>query len=138
LPPFSRPAGISLIAAFLGFAGLLCLMLAPLGRVLALDLATGLSPAVLLAVFALNGLLYLLTAWGLWTLRSWARLLGLVIAFLGMAPSLVWLARWLLAGGPPDPSSTVLARLLLLALWAFVLGYLNQAHVRQVFRTPHS
>lgn len=108
-------------------------MLAALGRLLALDLATGLAPAWLGALLALNGLLYFLTAWGLWTLRSWARLLAIVIAVLGMAPSLVWLARWLLAGGPPDPSS-VLPRLLALALWAFVLGYLNQPHVRQAFR----
>ena len=111
-------------------------MLAPLGRILALDLATGLSSVLLGALFAVNGLLYLLTAWGLWRLRSWARLLAIAIAVLGMAPSLFWLARWMLAGGPPDPSSTALARLFFLALWAFVLGHLNQAHVRQAFRKP--
>lgn len=112
-------------------------MLAPLGRILALDLATGLSSVVLGALFAFNGLLYILAAWGLWTLRAWARLLAIAIAVLGMAPSLLWLARWLLAGGSPDPSSA-LARLLFLALWAFVLGYLNQSYVRQAFRPPNS
>ncbi|HXZ29061.1 MAG TPA: hypothetical protein VEG08_13795 [Terriglobales bacterium] len=138
MKPSSRPAGIALLAAFLVFVGLLSLMLAPATRLLALDLATGLSPAGLLAALVLNGLLDFLAAWGLWTLRPWGRWLALLLALLGMAPSLVALARWLLAGAPPVPLSALPARLLLLAFWAFLFGYLLQPGVRQAFRRSGS
>lgn len=134
MKPSPRPAGIALLSAFLVFAGLLSLMLAPLGRLLALDAATGLPPAWLAAGLALNGLLDFLTAWGLWRLRPWGRLLALLLALLGMAPPLLALARWLLDGAPPVSLSALPARLLLLALWAFLFGYLLQPHVRQAFR----
>ncbi len=122
------------MALFFGFAGLLSLMLAPLGRLLALDAATGLTPAWLAAGLALNALLYLLTAWGLWRLRSWGRRLALLLALLGMTPSLLALGRWLLAGAPPVPLSALPTRLLLFGLWAFLFGYLLQPEVRQAFQ----
>lgn len=134
MKPSPRPAGIALLAAFLVFAGLLSLMLAAAGRFLALDVATGLGPAALAAGLALNGLLDFLAAWGLWTLRPWGRWLALLLALLGMAPSLVALARWVLAGAPPVSLSALPARLLLLAFWVFLFGYLLQPGVRQAFR----
>jgi len=66
LKPSPRPAGRALSAVFLLFVGLLCLMLAPLARVLELDLTTGLSPVRLGLLLAGAGLLSWLAAWRLW------------------------------------------------------------------------
>lgn len=135
MKPSTRPPGITLIAAFLVFVGLLSLMLAPFGRLLSLDLATGLSPVALGALLAGLGLLCFLTAWGLWRLRPWGRWLALGLALLLIASSLLSMARWLRAGGP---AASLLPQLIELVLWAAIAAYLCLPGVRRVFLPSHS
>lgn len=133
--PSPRPPGITLIAGFLIFAGLLCLMLAPFGRLLSLDLAMGLSATVLGILLALNGLICFSTAWGLWHLRPWGRWLALALALLAIASSGLSMARWLRAGGP---FVSLLPQVVELALWAAITVYLWLPDVRHVFLAPPS
>ncbi|HYX70247.1 MAG TPA: hypothetical protein VE825_14005 [Terriglobales bacterium] len=135
MKPSSRPPGITLLAILFIFLGLLSLMLAPFGRLLSLDLATGLSSTTLAALLALCGLLCFLSAWGLWRVRPWGRWLALGLALLDMGYSLLSVARWLRARGPFASTGPQLVEL---ALWAAILGYLCLPSVRQAFQAPRA
>ena len=135
MKPRSRPSGIALITVFFVFLGLLSLMLAPFGRLLSLDLATGLTSSTLGLLLAFGGLLCFVTAWGLWRLRPWGRWLALCLALLDIGYSLLSIAHRLRAGGP---FASLLPQFVEFALWAAIALYLCLPAVRCVFLPPSS
>jgi hypothetical protein len=107
-----RPVGISIIAVLAALVGVLCfvgaVLLAALstvggfltdmieglgGGIMPFDIG-GLLSAFLLAfagIAAIVGILYLVTAYGLWTGRGWARMLAIVLLILDIIGGIVTL-----------------------------------------------
>ena len=74
LTPSKRPLGITILAVLAAIGGLL----STIGSIVLLaagDAGGGLAPILVLVTLAF-GVLYLVLAYGLWTLRSWAWMLG--------------------------------------------------------------
>ena len=73
---FAAPAILGLVAAFIGQSG--DPDAAAAGTVLGI---TGVAASVFFAVLAVP---YIATGWGLWQLKPWARIVGIVIGALGL------------------------------------------------------
>jgi hypothetical protein len=82
-----KPGGIVLLAILYGLGGLGWLglggMLTAGGGFLGLDEGGGLL-AALGAIGIIIGLIYFLIAWGLWTLKPWARMMAIIFAVIGL------------------------------------------------------
>ena len=96
--PMARPLGVTLSAIwfyFIGALGVLAGIIVIAGGTMLGDVfgsaAVGLGIA-LGAIALLFALLFLLTGWGVWTGKGWGRILGLVLAILGLLGGLSQLA----------------------------------------------
>ena len=88
------------------------------------EIATGLILAVI--IFSA---LYALAGWGLWKLKSWGRILTLLLLTVGSAFELL---RWLLT--PHFKMSGFLANVVTLALYGVTIWYLLKPDVKAAFR----
>jgi hypothetical protein len=130
-----RPLGVAVIAVlyWVGAVGLVAI-----GAFLAIglgvlgDLSSGVPPIITGLGAAGGGLLVIMGAglfavgWGLLKRREWARMLTCVLAVVAIVFTVLsfTVPMW---GG-------IAARLVKLAFHGLVLWYLNQAHVKAVFR----
>jgi hypothetical protein len=90
MAPATRPLGVTLSALwfyFIGVLGLLAGIIVIAGGTMLSDVfgsaAIGLGIA-LGAIALLFAFLFLLTGWGVWTGKGWGRILGIVLAILGV------------------------------------------------------
>jgi len=110
----ARPLGVTILAILAAVSGVLGLLFS-------------LPLLALLGVFALIGLalsiLYLVFAWGAWTLQAWGWTLGVGLA----AAGILWALYWLTQGA--DVVSTVIS----LVISGVILYYLFQPDVKAAF-----
>jgi uncharacterized membrane protein (DUF2068 family) len=135
-----RPTGVTILAV-LYFLGTACLILA--GMLLAVGLSfagtsadqagataflagMGIVGAVLMFIIA--GV-YGLLGWGLWSLKSWARLVVLIFAFIGLGFGVLSLMGSMMT----MHMGAVVIGLLPIAIHGLVAWYLMQPHVKAAF-----
>jgi hypothetical protein len=132
-----RPTGVTILAILEIISGTTMLVLGAVVLALAPFLRIALPPmpryellnaivGFLGAVIAVFGLLSFFIAWGLWTAKTWARILTLIIAVVGLISSLVHL----LWGGP---SGVGLGGFLTLILQLVIIYYLYRPDVKAYF-----
>lgn len=114
-PQTQRPLGITILAILAAVAGVLGL----LGSLTLMGFGLGIFGIVLL----LLSVLYLVFAFGAWTLKPWAWALGVGIAVV----SAVWAVFWLTQGA--DAVSTLIN----LVISGVILYYLFQPDVKAAF-----
>ena len=140
----ARPVGVSILAVLysLGVASYSILLILSLASPHALsDLLTSISPgdsgpAMLLSMgrgifvyFSVMITVVGAVAWGMWTLRNWARWFTIVITAISLVATLVGLAS--LAGNFTVPGALLL--LVRIGLCVLVLWYLFKPGVRSAF-----
>jgi hypothetical protein len=133
----TRPIGITLLA-LLVLAGAAIYILG--GIIFALGWAQlppqlGLPPeaaAVLPVALIILGALGLALGLGLWSLRSWARKVAIVLSALGVVGAIVGVGTAVSAG----TSTEIVLSFLSVAVRSFILWYLLQPHVKQAFTAP--
>jgi uncharacterized membrane protein (DUF2068 family) len=136
----TRPTGVTILA-LLYFVGTACMLL--LGVALAVGMGfagvssdqagagaflagLGIVGAVFMFVF---GALYGLLGWGLWKLKTWARLIVLIFGFIGLGFGALGLFGSLLT---MDVSSIVMGTIPL-AINGLIVWYMLQPHVKAAF-----
>src|SRR6185437_1629893 len=138
----ARPTGVTILAV-LGFilAGLMLLAACIMFAVGAAGIATmagghamGGGMLATLGAFAgaaclIFAVLYILSAVGLLKLRSWGRLLTIVL----VAISLLLGIRGVVMGAAHGLGSPVISQIIIIAIDAWVLVYLFKPHVKQAF-----
>ena len=125
-----RPTGVTIIAILNALGGVLCLLaglmfLAMPGMLPAgmygMSGMLGMVIGVMGIVMVVCGVLSLVIAYGLWTLKNWARLLVIVFSALGIASNLVSIA-----GG-------MMHAVVGIAINAVVIWYMMRDDVKAVF-----
>jgi uncharacterized membrane protein (DUF2068 family) len=125
-----RPTGVTIIAILNALGGVLCLLaglmfLAMPGMLPAgmygMSGMLGMEIGVMGIVMVVCGVLSLVIAYGLWTLKNWARLLVIVFSALGIASNLVSIA-----GG-------MMHAVVGIAINAVVIWYMMRDDVKAVF-----
>lgn len=140
-----RPTGVTILAV-LSFIGAVFTALGGLALMLGMgaagaamrqsgEAAGGLG-ALLLGLGAIAGVLFLILAvvygaigYGLWTLRSWARIVTLVFMILGAALA----ALGLLASLVAFELVSLFFQLIIVGIYAWIIWYLFQPHVKEAF-----
>jgi hypothetical protein len=118
--PVARPLGVTLSAIWFYFIGVLLVLgaaaMLAIGGFLESTFGTANSGGFLaglgifLAVFVgLFAVLFLLTGWGIWTGRGWGRILGIVLAVLGVL------------GGVSALSGSTTTGVVTIVIWALVI-----------------
>lgn len=146
--PVGRPIGVSILAVlyFLGAASYSVLLILSFVSPQALsDLLTSLSPgdsgpAMLLSMgrgisvyFAVMIIVIAAVAWGMWSLRNWARWFTIIITSISLVATLVGVAS--LTGN--FTISGALLELVRIGLCVLVLWYLFTPGVRNAFWRKH-
>lgn len=124
-----RPVGITVISVVLAVSGVLTIITGILGLFSLSNASSAVQTSVLTGsiIALIGGILNLLLAWGLWTLKRWAFWATVIIEVLNV---LVGLYDWI--GLHVD----LLSVLLSIGLPIFILIYLFVDHnVRAAFRT---
>ncbi len=139
-----RPIGVTVLAILDFLGALLCI-----GGGLVLLLGMGIAGAgmmqqsrgggaFLAGLGAVGGVVCLIAAaisalvgFGLWKLRNWARILTIVFSGLGILGGLPGLATALLHFNLP----TLVFTLVFLGIYALIIWYMFQPHVKQAFGT---
>ena len=118
----SRPLGITIIAIILAIQGILGII----GGILLLAGSGGSGPLVLAAIITLVlGVLYLILAWGLWTLQPWAFWTTVVLEVIALINGIFALGQH---NAGPGIIGIVIALIVLIYLFA-------DRNVRAAFRT---
>jgi hypothetical protein len=137
-----RPIGVTVIAvisAILGILAMLLGLLLMLGGALFGGLAVstggpgaGIAGGLFAGIFGFFGFVFLIVgivdivfAYGAWTLKPWAWMLGIVIAAVSIVLALLSL------GG-----DSAVTEVVTIALWAVVIYYLNTPPVKLAFGRP--
>jgi len=116
----SRPLGITIIAIILGIQGVLSIIAGIL-----LLAGSGGAYAVPAIIALVLGVLYLIVAWGLWTLQPWAFWTTVVLEVITLINGIIALTQHNVATG-----------LLYIVLSLIILVYLfADRNVRAAFRT---
>ena len=125
--PTARPTGITILAILAAIGGVFSILggltLIGLGGALATGGLGGMAALVGFLVLIL-GVLYLVLAYGFWTLKPWAWLLGV-----GLQGASIVLTIIQLIGGTTNIVSAVIS----IAISAAILYYLYQPHVKAAF-----
>ena len=125
--PTDRPTGITILAVLAAIGGVFSILggiaLVGLGGALATGGLGGMAALVGFLVLIL-GVLYLVLAYGFWTLQPWAWLLGV-----GLQAASIVLTLIQLIGG----TSNIVSAVISIAISAAILYYLYQPHVKAAF-----
>jgi uncharacterized membrane protein (DUF2068 family) len=116
----TRPLGITIIAIILGIQGVLSIIAG-----IILLTGSGGTFAVPALITLILGVLYLILAWGLWTLQPWAFWATVVLEVIALINGIVALAQHSVGSGLLN---IVLALVILIYLFA-------DRNVRAAFRT---
>lgn len=137
-----RPTGVTIIAvlAFLGAALLVVVALFSLaGGILAPTLAAsrmgalaGVGAAVLAIFLLICAAVDIVVGVGLWKLKNWARIITIVLTGIGLLGSVLSIIS---PFGHVFLFVFLIRRLILAAIYAWILWYLFQPNVKQAFGT---
>jgi hypothetical protein len=136
-----RPIGVTILALF-EFLCMALFLLIGLGLAVGMG-AVGMSPDVsggagaLIAglgifgavLFFILAALYAVMAWGMWTLKNWARIITLVFAFIGLAFSALGLMGSLVS----FEIFSFVFQLFPFAINGLIAWYMMQPHVKRAF-----
>jgi uncharacterized membrane protein (DUF2068 family) len=118
-PSGDRPLGVTILAVLQIIGGLLSLVVAiPLMTIAALLPILGFLFLIMGAVMALLGILALVVGWGLWSLKSWAWILALILNIINLILNIAnWEVAWFSA-----------------IINLIIIIYLQQADIKSRFR----
>jgi len=123
-----RPTGVTIIAVLSAIGGVFGLIasLALLGLGAAVGAATGLGGLAFIAglIVLLYSVLSLALAYGFWTLKPWAWLLGVGVQVLGVVQAVLQFL---------NNTTQIVSLVISLAIAAVILWYLYQPHVKAAF-----
>ena len=137
-----RPTGVTILAV-LCFIGTVLALLAALGSFFVGGIgmtgmggqATGMAGTMAMfgafagVVMLTLAVLYLLIGLGLWKLRSWGRMLAIIVVAVGMVAALAGLVKSFM----PLHVGGVVWELIVIAIDVWILWYLFRPHVKQAF-----
>ncbi len=137
-----RPTGVTILAV-LSFIGAVLALLVALGSFFMGGMglagiggqATGMGGTLaMLGAFAgvvmlILAALYLVVGFGLWKLRSWGRMLAIILVALGMLAALAGLVKSFM----PLHVGVVVWELIVIAIDVWILWYFFRPHVKQAF-----
>ncbi len=106
-----RPLGVTLVAILLIIIGVISLI----GGLILLVVIVGIIPLAL-------GIAYLVMAYGLWKGRSWARIITLILAGIGIVIGIVYIIQDNLGGG-----------IVSIIINGIIIYYLNRPNVKAFF-----
>ena len=128
-PPSARPTGITILAVLAAIAGVLGLLgslaVIGLGGALAAVGYGGLYSLIGFGILAVS-IAELVFAFGAWTLRPWAWMLGIAIQAVNIVLQLVWITQ----------GASFTSALISVAVAVVILYYLDTPGVRTAFGKP--
>ena len=135
-----RPTGVSVLAilSFIGAAltVLVALLFMMSGAVISQMVGGGSGSAMFVGMGAIGGvfilgfaILYVVVGFGLWTLKSWGRLLMVILAAIGLAFGVLGLVSALMH----LRTMVLVWQLIVCAIDLWIVTYLQKPHVKQAF-----